>query len=82
MKPGDLVKLASWGVAISLFTDWHWGREEYSRSVGDPIRSGEVGLVIAVHDDTDRDEVLVIFGTRVGWRESSTFVRAEEGENA
>lgn len=79
MKPGDLIRLEpAWGQINLWRKPTSWTDAKISDMIGDPLAKEDVGLVLAVVSKGSgiNDDVLVIFGTRVGWRERNAFVPA------
>jgi hypothetical protein len=77
MRPGDLVVLdiAPGGGTLNL---WHF---DTTRAFGS-IRSGEVGLILSRVPSkmgvpgTETDQLLLLFGTRLGWNSAYWFREA------
>jgi len=78
MKPGDIIGLRS--PASRLYKHPGPTNEQQGNPITGVLVSGEVGMVLATtvsrgQKDTDPDfnEVLVLFGERLGWREATEF---------
>jgi hypothetical protein len=80
IRPGDMVKLRPPVSNLRLYKRSGPTNENQGNPITGIVGSGELGTVIAVTmspgrkaSDPDWEEVLVLFGERLGWREASEF---------